>query len=922
MRVREGMGVVSIRRLVLAGLVSLCALCGSLALAGASAQAAVSVEGESVSAVTAESVTFEATINPHGALTTYYVQYGTTSGYGANSPAAPGTVVGSGAVGVEVSRHVQGLSAGTVYHYRVVAVSEVAGHVEELDGPDRTFTTQSSGSAFVLPDGRQYEMVSPPQKQGSLLKSFFFGNEAFGIDFLTEHITVQASVGGNAITDEADQPTEPESQGDANGVSVFMARGSGGWSSRVIAPPHRGEATGVNPSAGGEYRFFSEDLSRGVVQQFGSFTPLSPEAVESTPYLHTDYLNGNVNELCNGSYLSQGSCFEPLVTRGNTAPGTVFGDAINGECDFGFCGPLVIAATPDLSHVILESRRRLTSTPVSVGNFEVGFFAAAYYEWYGGGLQLLNILPGKEEGGGSALAVGEQKHVVSNNGARVLLEGFNPQEPKQRLRGLYLRDVAKGETVQLDAAEAGCGACASGEGAEYVKANSEDSRVFFLDVHKLTSNSGAHQAGPGPTEARKRDLYECEIVEVAGKDRCNLSDLTPETGGEAGTARAVLGASEDGSYVYFAAGGKLAPGATGDEECEPQFNGPGPCNLYVRHKGVTSFIAELSREDSQYYINNGIELSRQRTRVSPNGRWLAFMSSGDLTGNDTRDAVSGAPDEEVYLYDASSNTLACASCDPTGARPVGVNGLSGPVASTVPGWEKYTGGAYDNGNVYQPRFLSNSGRLFFDSKDALVPLDVNGVVDVYEYEPEGVPAGEHACGSASGSGSVVFKPAHGFEAEGRRGEEGAGCVALISSGTSPEESTFLDASETGGDVFFTTSSKLAPQDFDHAYDIYDAQECTSVIPCAPVPAEQPPPCETEGSCRAAPAPQPSIYGAPSSATFNGTGNLIQTPPSSVAPHTKKAAKCRKGFVKKKGRCVKARSKRARRARAGNERRGK
>ena len=36
------------------------------------------------------------------------------------------------------------------------------------------------------------------------------------------------------------------------------------------------------------------------------------------------------------------------------------------------------------------------------------------------------------------------------------------------------------------------------------------------------------------------------------------------------------------------------------------------------------------------------------------------------------DAVSGQPDEEVYLYDAVANRLVCVSCNPTGARPVGV----------------------------------------------------------------------------------------------------------------------------------------------------------------------------------------------------------------------------------------------------------
>jgi hypothetical protein len=63
---------------------------------------------------------------------------------------------------------------------------------------------------------------------------------------------------------------------------------------------------------------------------------------------------------------------------------------------------------------------------------------------------------------------------------------------------------------------------------------------------------------------------------------------------------------------------------------------------------------------------------------------------------------------------------------------------------------------------------------------------------------------------------------------------------LISSGESAQESAFLDASESGGDVFFMTTAKLAPpQDFDHAYDIYDAHECTSASPCIPHPWPRP-----------------------------------------------------------------------------------
>jgi len=77
-------------------------------------------------------------------------------------------------------------------------------------------------------------------------------------------------------------------------------------------------------------------------------------------------------------------------------------------------------------------------------------------------------------------------------------------------------------------------------------------------------------------------------------------------------------------------------------------------------------------------------------------------------------------------------------------------------------------------------------------------------------------------------------------------------------------------------------------------------------------ASSPPPCDTEASCKAAPEPQPSLFGLPSSATFSGAGNV--TPPSSVPSASvkvavKKPAKCPKGKTRNKHhKCVKVKKK--------------
>jgi hypothetical protein len=296
------------------------------------------------------------------------------------------------------------------------------------------------------------------------------------------------------------------------------------------------------------------------------------------------------------------------------------------------------------------------------------------------------------------------------------------------------------------------------------------------------------------------------------------------------------------------------------------------CDLYAVHVGEKPrLVAVLSGDDEKDWTN---ELGHLVARVSGDGSRLAFMSDRSLTGYDTQDANSGKPDEEVYLYDANAGggagRVVCVSCDPTGARPVGVEYvtlsplgvISGGdrvweghqwIGASIPGWTSYVIGDA----LYQSRSLSDSGRVFFETPDALVPQDINGNEDVYEYEPVGV-------GDCS-TGSVTFSGASD------------GCVGLISSGTAIGETAFLDASENGNDVFFLTGEKLVSEDVDTALDVYDAHQCTSESPCVSVPVGSPE-CTTADACRASPSLQPSVFGAPASATFSGAGNITQPGP--------------------------------------------
>jgi DNA-binding beta-propeller fold protein YncE len=805
------------------------------------------VENEMPSLVTASSATLEAEVNPHGANTSYHFEYGScvtqsscaTSSYGTSAPVPDGSA-GSSFDLRSVSVPLPGLSPHTAYHFRLVAHNEPApGHVEEAVGPEDVFVTQAVGGELVLPDGRAWEMVSSPEKRGSLIRGLESGE--FGV--------IQASASGSAISYIADAPTEAEPQGYSNFVQIFSTRDANGWTAKDIAAPH--EAETAASTEGFEYRFFSSDLSSSIVQPFGHFVPASSpaalapgEASEQTPFLRKDYVGGNVSDLCTIS------CYRPLVTGkpgyANVPEGTRFGndkESQSGKCLF--CGPLFVGATSDLAHVVLSSEAALTETPVAAAG-------GALYEWSNGNLQLVSVLPASE-GGGPAPApeLGTSENGASTRAARNAISSDGRRIVFAASTGLYLRDMAKGqkgETVRLDVAQVVVGESLT---PDFQIASSDGSRVFFTDSGRLTPNSGASQL--------TRDLYECVIVEIAGELRCELSDLTPRpvSGEPADVQGIALGASDDGSRIYFVANGIQGEAAGAVHgTCKGQAGVRESCNLYMYYKGKIALVAVLSGED----YSDWDDPSRQTARVSPNGEWLAFMSQRALTGYDNSPENPNAcqliqpglreprPCSEVYLYNSASERLVCASCNPSNARPTG--------PANVPGWTPYTLGSA----LYQSRYLSDSGRLFFNSPDALVPQDVDGVQDVYEYEPAGVGNCE--------TSSVTFS------------ERSGGCVGLISSGSSIEESSFLDASETGGDVFFLTSSKLVGQDFDTAPDVYDAHECAIAgEPCfAPAPIA-PPQCTTADACRSAPALQPSVFGAPSSGTFSGAGN--PAPPGST-----------------------------------------
>jgi hypothetical protein len=111
------------------------------AMAAAATKPGVSTGG--ASKVTITTATLNGRVNPHGAATTYFFQYGTTPAYGSRAADA---AAGAGTAAVGAAAAIAGLGPNTKYHYRLVARNPVGTTV----GGDRTFTTPKQPLGLAL----------------------------------------------------------------------------------------------------------------------------------------------------------------------------------------------------------------------------------------------------------------------------------------------------------------------------------------------------------------------------------------------------------------------------------------------------------------------------------------------------------------------------------------------------------------------------------------------------------------------------------------------------------------------------------------------------------------------------------------------------------------------------------------------------
>lgn len=714
---------------------------------------------------------------------------------------------------------------------------------------------EQGAATLALPECRAYELVTPPGVKPNLESTH---NPIVGH---APKVEAEASVSGGAAAFKSwYTPVGSAVDGD-----FFRSRRSGdGWLTEDLSP-----SSGPGKEiCGFETMYFSSDLIRWVYTtlQGSGFCPAPEPPVVAGEPRATDNLLAKLEEA--GDYRLVNAPPEDVVPANARFQG----------------------ASADFSHVVFDEEAPL------VGGAPAG---DDLYEWDEGSLYLVTYLPGGTPVLGSIVAMEKEfagdtgfggspatlVHAVSGDGERVVFEASGalylrvnaareqskiaPEPPRSgAVDGEQCVESEKACTIQLDVSQGGSG---TSGGGVFRWATPDGSRIYFTDASRLTANATALSGKP--------DLYEYDVETGV------LTDLTPDSQSYPANVQGVMGASEDGSYLYFVADGVLAENENSPAGAKAVLRQP---NLYVRHAGATTFVATLNPGDSFDWGVYGTE--RQFTTlssdVSPDGGSVAFNSVMELTGYSNTPASPddcegtylsegpGEPCNEIFVYEALANRLDCVSCGPVRAAPAGLAELRAPQGS----------------NPLHP--MAADGSVFFDTPSSLLSQDSNGVSNVYEWAPVGVGG----CEASSAS----------FNSEAN------GCQYSLTSGISSEPSYFVDASSSGEDVFFVTGQSLVGEDSDEGgLSLYDARVGGGFPGSGPV--VESPGCHAEEECRRSVGEGP-VQSPPGSVTFAGSGNVtsIERAQSKEPGRARKLtrsqkladalAACRKGPKRKRKAC--------------------
>ena len=568
-----------------------------------------------------------------------------------------------------------------------------------------------------LPDGRAYELLTPPDKAGA--------EDIFATSGHSNDVGVSSSNGDEFLFHTAAAyGTFP-----AAGENAYVfSRTASGWSAAAAASPTLGvQSFGDVLYGPSEFNRLALSDSAGSTAGAGSVSVLNLLGPPGGPYTTIQSDSGRPSE-------------ETTLQGGSV----------------------------DLHKIILGSRDHALAPGDSGQDPESG----ALYEWEGGALRLVNV-----DGQGALLSpcgavlglgAGANPGAVSSDGSKVFFTAPDPNgtgagcwngattNPPQ----LYMR-LDDSSTVEISAPSQGVADPSGPRPAAFVGASADGSRVFFISQGELTKDDeGIHDP----------ELYSYDT---------ETSTLSRVSRGESGSAEGdvynVPAISADGSAVYFTAFGQLtanAPLPSGEEVDLYRYDTKSEATTYIATVNERDYVDTAA--DRWWALPHGEEIGLDPSanwETTPDGRYLLFATTHDVGGyNSTAASPPDCPDatgagppnghcDEIYRYDSAAplgEALTCVSCNPSGADPSS-NALFARSAYSA-----------DNPAGSPPRAISDDGSyVFFDTGEGLVPTDTNEKLDVYEWH-EGrvslISSGRDSSDSffldSSADGSNVFFGTH------------------------------------------------------------------------------------------------------------------------------------------------------------------
>jgi hypothetical protein len=399
------------------------------------------------SAVTPTMATLNGTVDPSGRATTWYFEYGTSTGYGTKTPTRD---AGSAAGVAAVSAAVTGLRTGQTYHFRLVATSDAG----TARASDHTFvasaapTVTTAAASSVNDTTASLNGSVNPNGQATTVYFEYGTSTSYGTK------TSAASAGSGAS---------------ARNVSAAVSRLTGGttYHFRLVAT----NAAGTTPGADQAFATSGQPVSRtgatsGVTGTSATLTGTVDPAGHSTSwYFEYGTTTGYGTKTASQSAGSTAGPRAVSVPVGGLAPGTTYhfrlvatssaGTGYGTDATFTTVGPPVtISAT---SATVTYGRRVTLRGTVSSkqANASVAVFAAEQPD--GSFASLTTVLTGT--GGTWSLSVkpviGTTYKVVVGSGSAVTAVSVRPAVSLVVLtRGGFSARVAaarsfRGRVVQL-----------------------------------------------------------------------------------------------------------------------------------------------------------------------------------------------------------------------------------------------------------------------------------------------------------------------------------------------------------------------------------------------------------------------------------------------------------------------------------------